>query len=209
MSADPSHRRWRRRIASIGVGLLLGLVIGGLLAFLRWSLIPPTDKIMLSELVLSKTQQIFSRTDREQTPALGNLAPDFTLQTLDGKTIRLSDLRGQPLLVNFWASWCGPCQREMPELLRIYEAHRSKGFVVLALNDTSQDSLPAVKEFVEEFQIPFPILLDKTGAVSTSLYQLRGLPTSVFINREGVMVRIYLGAMTGAQLDQFVAEILP
>lgn len=209
MDVKLSTRPWWRSLAFLGGGLVLGLAIGSLLIFLNGLLTPPGDRIAFNGLVLSGTQQIFSRTDRGQTSAQGNVAPDFTLPTLDGETIRLSDLRGQPLLINFWASWCGPCRLEMPELIRVYEAHRAEGFVILALNDTSHDSLPAVKAFVEELQLPFPVLLDETGAVSTDLYQLRGLPTSVFINQEGVIVRTYLGIMTGAQLDQFVAEILP
>ena len=72
------------------------------------------------------------------------LAPDFTLETLDGETIRLSDLRRRPALINFWASWCSPWRLEMPELIRAYEAHQAEGFVILALNDTSYDSLPLV-----------------------------------------------------------------
>jgi cytochrome c biogenesis protein CcmG, thiol:disulfide interchange protein DsbE len=199
--------RWRR-IAFWGGSLLLGLAIGGLLVFLNRLLLPPADRAAFNEFVLG-IQQVVSGTDRERTSVPSHVAPDFTLQILDGKTIRLSDLRGQPVLINFWASWCGPCRLEMPELIRIYEAHRSEGFAILALNDTSHDSLPAVKAFVEELQLPFPVLLDETGAVSTDLYQLRGLPTSVFVNQEGVIVRTYLGTMTGAQIEQFVAEILP
>lgn len=202
-------RPWWRSLAFLGGGLVLGLAIGGLIIFLNWLLTPARDRVPFNEFAFAAAQQIFSSTEREQTLALDNLAPDFTLQTLDGETIRLSDLRGRPVLINFWASWCGPCRREMPELIRVYEAHRAEGFVILALNDTSLDSLSAVKAFVEEFQLPFPVLLDETGAVSTDLYQLRGLPTSVFINREGFIVRIYLGAMTGAQIEQYVIEILP
>ena len=209
MGVKLDARPWWRTLVFLARGLVLGLVIGALLIFLNELLTPTKDRIAFHGLVLSGARQILSRTDREQTPALDKVASGFTLQTLDGETIRLADLHGQPLLINFWASWCGPCREEMPELIRLYEAHRAQGFVILALNNTSHDSLPAVKAFVEELQIPFPVLLDETGTVSTDLYQLRGLPTSVFINREGFIARTYLGAMTGAQLDQFVAEILP
>ena len=209
IDAKPYPRRWWHSLAALGIGLVLGLAIGGVFILLSWLLTPPQDRPPLSELVFAKAQQFFLRTDSVQAPTLGSVAPDFALQTLDGETIRLSDLRGKGVVLNFWASWCIPCRREMPELVRVYETHRTEGLEILALNVTAQDSLPAVQAFVEELQLPFPVLLDKTGTVSTDLYQLRGLPTSVFINQEGVMVRIYVGAMTGVQLDQFVAEILP
>lgn len=202
-------RPWWRRLVFLSGGFVLGLTIGSLLIYLSPLLTPNGDKAAFYDLVLAGSQQLFSRTDRDPMLAVSHVAPDFTLSTLNGETIRLSDLRGQPVFINFWASWCAPCRREMPELVRVYEAHRADGLNILALNVTAQDSLPEVKAFVEEFELPFPVLLDETGAVSLGLYQLRGLPTSVFINREGAVVRIYVGAMTGAQLDQFVGEILP
>lgn len=169
--------------------------------------------ILVGGLLLSGVLNWFDTSDIGQSasganePVPGQLAPNFSLKTLDGSQITLSDLRGQPVLINFWASWCGPCRREMPELIRVYANYRDKGFIVLALNLTHQDTLPAVAAFVEEFRIPFPVLLDEAGEV-TKLYQLRGIPVSVFVDRTGVVRRVYTGAMTGEQLDQFVAEIL-
>jgi peroxiredoxin len=138
---------------------------------------------------------------------VGGTAPDFTLETLDGEQVTLSHFRGQPVVMNFWASWCGPCRAEMPELVRIYEEKQAAGLVILAINLTHTDSIPAVEAFVDEFRLPFPVLLDDKGVV-TDLYVLRGLPMSVFIDREGMIQHIQIGLMSGEQVDTFVGEIL-
>jgi peroxiredoxin len=138
---------------------------------------------------------------------VGQPAPDFTLGTLGGGEAGLSDFRGQPMLINFWATWCGPCRVEMPEIVRAYEAHSGAGFTVLAVNLTDQDTLEDVQAFVEEFDMTFPVLLDTRGEVPR-LYGLLGLPMSIFVDREGRIARIYIGLMSGEQIDEFVGQIL-
>ncbi len=108
------------------------------------------------------------------SPLVGKKAPDFTLPTLDGTEVSLSQFHGQPVLINFWATWCIPCRQEMPELVRVYEARREKGFVVLGLNLTYSDTLPDVQAFVNEFHMTFPVLLDKDGQVAEKSYPLPG-----------------------------------
>ncbi len=142
------------------------------------------------------------------SPLVGKQAPDFTLPTLDGTEVSLSQFHGQPVLINFWATWCLPCREEMPELVRSYEAHKSEGLMILGLNLAYSDTLPDVKAFAREFHITFPVLLDKEGKVAERLYPLPGVPTSIFINRDGTIERVQVGLMSGEQIDKFVAEIL-
>lgn len=140
--------------------------------------------------------------------AVGQLAPNFSLPTLGGDRLTLAERRGQPVLVNFWASWCGPCRLEMPALVRAYQQYHPDGLEIIGFNVTSQDSRPAVQSFVDEFSVPYPIVLDEAGHVTADDYQLRGLPMSLFINPDGTIARIQLGAMTETQIETFIQELL-
>ena len=95
-----------------------------------------------------------------QTPA-----PDFTLKTLSGDTVSLSNYKGHPVFLNFWASWCKPCRAEMPEIIAAYNGHHAVGLEVLAINLTDQERMKDVREFVDELHMPFPVLLDQKGKV--------------------------------------------
>jgi peroxiredoxin len=140
---------------------------------------------------------------------VGDRAPDFSLRFLDSHdTLQLSQYIGQPVLLNFWASWCVPCRIEMPELQRAFEAYQAEGLIVLGINTTSQDSLTDARAFVRELQITFPILLDETGEVSEALYRVLSLPTTVFVDRAGYVQRVQVGAMTGPQIDEYLADVL-
>jgi peroxiredoxin len=143
-----------------------------------------------------------------QQNTVSSQAANFTLTALDGTEVSLSQFGGQPVLINFWASWCIPCRDEMPELIRAYEAHKAEGLMILGVNLTYSDSLPNVQKFVDEFNITFPVLLDTDGSVALRLYQIPGIPTSVFIHRDGTIARIQVGVMNARQIDQFVGEIL-
>lgn len=126
----------------------------------------------------------------EVSPKAGNLAPDFLLETLDGGDIRLSDLRGQGVIVNLWATWCGPCRREMPQFVAAYDRYQDEGLEIIALN--VQESGSIIRPFVEDFGIDFPVALDRRGAVSDE-YRIIGLPTTFFIDRRGVIRDVFQG----------------
>lgn len=132
----------------------------------------------------------------------GKPAPDFTLRTLDGKKVSLSELKGKVVLVNFWATWCPPCREEMPLFEKVYKKYKDKGFEILAVSTDS--SVEPVKKFVEEFNVSFPVLLDD-GKVS-SLYSIQGLPTSFLIDREGKVVKVRLGKYK--EIERDLKEIL-
>ncbi len=144
----------------------------------------------------------------QTAPQEGFLAPDFTLQTMSGEQITLSDLQGQPVLVNFWASWCPPCRAEMPGMENAYQEYQSQGFVVLAINVTYQDTLSDAISFVETQGFSYPILFDTQGSVS-KLYQLRSLPTSFFVDKEGVIQDVvYGGPIPEADIQARIENLL-
>ncbi len=127
------------------------------------------------------------------SPREGFLAPDFTLDTLDGSKITLSELRGKIVVINMWATWCPPCRAETPALEKSYEQYKDSGVVILGVDLTNQDSLSDVQSFVQEFKLTYPILLDRDGSVSNTLYQIKGLPSTFFVNREGIIRTAVVG----------------
>ena len=141
-------------------------------------------------------------------PQQGFLAPDFELNTTSGETVKLSDLHGQAVLVNLWATWCPPCRAEMQSIEKVYNEYKDQGFVVLAVNMTYQDDATRVSPFVNEQGLTFPIVLDETGDMAQT-YQLRSLPSSFFINRDGIINEVVIGGpMAEALLRTRVEEIL-
>jgi peroxiredoxin len=141
-------------------------------------------------------------------PQTGFLAPDFELKTLSGEAIKLSDLRGQAVLINLWATWCPPCRAEMPALEKVFKEYKDQGFTVLAVNMTYQDDPQKVGPFIQEYGLTFPILLDETGEVGNA-YQLKSLPSSYFIDREGVIQEVVIGGpMAEALLRARIEKLL-
>jgi len=141
-------------------------------------------------------------------PQQGFLAPDFELRTIEGENVKLSDLRGQAVLVNLWATWCPPCRAEMPAIEKIYKEYKDEGLVVLGVNMTYQDTFSNVAPFIDEYGLSFPVLLDETGTVGTA-YQLRSLPSSFFVDRDGIISEVVIGGpMAEALLRTRVEEIL-
>ena len=130
--------------------------------------------------------------DHLAAPQEGFLAPDFTLNSLNSFEETLTDLRGKPVVINFWASWCPPCRAEMPAFQQAQIEFLSEDLVILGINATNQDQITAVEEFVANNKITFPILLDQNGSIS-SLYNLYSLPTTIFIDKSGIIQKIIIG----------------
>jgi peroxiredoxin len=142
------------------------------------------------------------------SPREGFLAPDFTLESLSGDKVTLSDMRGKAIVLNLWASWCPPCRAEMPAIQRVYQENHERGLEVLAVNMTAQDSLAAVETFVHEFNLTFPILLDTGGDVGIT-YLMRAFPTTFFIDRDGVIQRVIVGGpMSEVTLQSTVEQLM-
>jgi len=131
-----------------------------------------------------------------QAIAPTGFAPDFTLRAADGKNLRLQEQRGRVVLVNFWATWCGPCKQEMPHLNRLYEKYRASGFVLLAVNIDEGPRLAVGT--AQRMGLKFPVLLDGDKKVS-KLYDLSSMPSTVMIDRDGRVRHIHLGYREGLE----------
>ncbi len=130
---------------------------------------------------------------------------DFTVNDFSNQSVRLSDLRGHPVLVNLWASWCPPCRAEMPDLIQFYNAHRAEGLVVLAVN--SEDDFAAGQQYARDHAMPFQVLYDPSGSVER-LFGVDGLPSTFLIDRQGTLRFEWTGQISPALLSQKVAPLL-
>lgn len=128
---------------------------------------------------------------------------NFTLTDLRGKTWTLKDLQGKVVLVNFWATWCPPCQKEMPDLEALYNQYKDKGFVILAISE--DEETPKVAPFIAERKITYPILLDP-GSKVNNLFQIQGIPKSFVYDREGNLVAQSIDMRTRSQFEQMLAR---
>ncbi|HZV93701.1 MAG TPA: TlpA disulfide reductase family protein [Caldimonas sp.] len=138
-------------------------------------------------------------------PAIAPLsaAPDFTLHTMKGPNLRLQEQRGRVVMVNFWATWCGPCRQEMPQLNRLYEKYHAAGFVLLGVN--VDDDTAKAAEVAAKLGVTFPVLLDTDKAVS-KLYDLSTMPSTVLIDRDGKVRYVHRGYLTGYE-DSYEKQI--
>lgn len=180
---NPAHI-WRQPwVAAGGVITLLGLALAVLTL---WGF-PSAD---------TRVPPIAEGTT--SAPLRGAQAPDFELTGVDGRSHRLSALIGQPVLINFWATWCEPCRLEMPAIQARYQRYADDGLQVLAVDFDEPKS--DVAAFGDGLGLTFPLLLDPGGRVQT-LYQVRGYPTSYFVDRTGKVEVVQIGVMTEGVLD--------
>ena len=141
-------------------------------------------------------------------PYEGFLAPEIELTTAAGDALRLSELRGKAVILNFWASWCPPCRAEMPALQSIHQAYQDSGLVVLGINAANQDDPTQAQEFIAEMNLTFPILYDASGTAQ-ELYAVSALPSTFFIDRAGIIQAVVIGGpIAKATLDIHALEIL-
>ena len=140
-------------------------------------------------------------------PQVGKPAPDFELPDLSGQSVSLGDLQGKPVLVNFWATWCGPCVYEMPYIQEVHDEWEGKDLVVLAINVGEGSS--EVQQFMEDNNLSFPVLLDTNGKLA-EIYSIRGIPTTIFIDMEGVIQAMKIGAFPSkAAIEENLSKIIP
>jgi thiol-disulfide isomerase/thioredoxin len=136
-------------------------------------------------------------------PSVGAPAPGFVLSNLEGENISLEEFRGKPVMLNFWATWCGPCVLEMPIIQKYYKQFDGK-FEVFAINAGEPEN--EVSQFSEDIGVTFNVLLDP-GAKIQERYLLRGYPTSYFIDRDGVIRANHIGLLTETQLESYLKQL--
>lgn len=165
-------------------------------------------KVILVMILLSGLLITGCSADSESSTAtVGEAAPNFTLQNLNGQSISLNDLKGKPVLVNFWATWCHPCVSEMPYIQEIYGEWSGKGLVVLAIN--IGDSSSEAEQFLQNHNLSLPVLLDTNKAVARR-YNIRGIPTTFFIDKDGIIQEKIIGAFTSkAPIENRLSKIMP
>jgi len=138
---------------------------------------------------------------------VGKRAPDFQLPNLEGESVSLSDFQGKPVLLNFWATWCGPCRQEIPLIQGIFEERLDTGLVILTVNIGEAPS--AVNNFMQSANFSFPVLLDTNQDVALE-YNIRAIPTSFFINEDGIIQAIKVGAFLNMlELKKDLNKIMP
>ncbi len=181
------RRDWETIVVIMGCLLVIGLVIG------FWNVaVPPRTATPLVA---------------EAGGLVHQAAPDFTLTDLNGTTVNLADFKGKVVLINVWATWCPPCVRETPRLVRVAEQYTADGLVVLGVNATYQDTVSDVRAFVAQQQIPYPILLDPDNVVG-QLYPTRLMPSTFLVDRTGLIRAVRVGEIDEQQLTEQISALL-
>ncbi|OGO30466.1 MAG: hypothetical protein A2Z16_02620 [Chloroflexi bacterium RBG_16_54_18] len=134
---------------------------------------------------------------------IGSPAPDFVLDDLSGNPVKLSDLKGRLVVLNFWATWCIPCRTEMPEFQNIYR-QKEPDLVVLGIN--LEQSPGEIQDFITQLDITYPILLDEEGQVSR-LYKVVQLPNTFFIDHDGIIRMRHIGFLSGEQFNEYLDKV--
>jgi peroxiredoxin len=191
-----SRAKWRRTLPVIAS--VLAILIGVML------IAGPTFLASLSD----TPQPALQSGMQSGMPTEGELIPDFDLPTLDGRRVRLSELRGSPVLINFWATWCGPCKLEMPLLVEQYNLNKDKGLRVLAIDTLLNDNLEDMRAFAKQFNMNFDVLVDETDAIAGG-WEVMGLPTTFFIRPDGVVAKVHVGQLSADRLKEYMKLILP
>ena len=175
----------------ISVGVLIGMGVGALFI---------SGLVLATNSFTQPKAGMIEEVDSDDAPQVNAPAPDFELENLTGEKKHLADFQGKVVVLNFWATWCGPCKVEMPFFQEISEKYASE-IAVLAVNN--QETVDKVSPFVEELGLTYEILMDNDGGVATQ-YQVIGFPTTYFIDPNGVNKFLHVGVLTEEQLDGYL-----
>ena len=193
-------------LAILITGVVLAVVAGILLLSNHQSPSPTGAAVDIDTLDGLAVATLAGVKNKGTQPSQGKLAPNFALQYPNNKTLTLADFRGKPVIVNFWATWCPPCRREMPGLVKAYEAHKDEGLVIIEV-DVAEPA-EAVAQFVKSYQMTMPVVLDSRQEV-TRLYRTDSFPTSFFIDKDGVIQARWVGYLPEDQLALNLTKIMP
>lgn len=203
-----NRRQWSGVVRSLVLPLLVvATIVGALVWFERGRGGDVTDD---GRYGIVELPEALNTTGRAPSTDVGRAAPDFLLPTPDGGELRFSDLRGTPVLVNFWASWCTPCRQEMPEIVRAYDKRREGDLAVVAVD--LQENAGQVREFADEFGMEFSIVIDRTGQVAEAWRiggPVQGIPSSYFIDADGIVQSRIFGPMDAETIERELAKIMP
>ncbi len=148
---------------------------------------------------------LITRSPASSATAIGKMAPDFTLADLDGNPVRLADFRGRPVIINFWASWCGPCVEEFPVLDDALDRHRASGLAIVGV--VYQDRSEAARAFMERTGAPWPATMDPGDRVATA-YGILAPPETYFVGRDGTIRARQIGQFSARSLEEKIAAII-
>ncbi len=185
------------KITLVVIGLL-GLINGGIYDY---SLSPTETKKTIQESLPVNNKSL------EMGVHVGKKAPDFQLQTLAGKEINLSDMKGKKVILNFWATWCPPCKAEMPHMQEFYQVQKGNNVEILAVNlTTAEKDSNNIGQFVNDYGLTFPILLDSNGEIGDT-YQAFTIPTSYIIDSKGTIRKRIIGPMDKKMIAELINSI--
>jgi len=157
----------------------------------------------IKKLVVALLATVFAATSLASSGLEGQLAPDFALKSSTGENLRLSEYRGDVVMINFWATWCGPCRQEMPLLEELYARYKRVGFNLLGVN--IDDDARRAMRMIDEMGVSFPVLFDSRKEVS-KLYQVDAMPVTVLVDREGYVRYVHLGYKPGYE-DKYLDQV--
>lgn len=195
--------------------IIITVIIAGMLGFTVYQFVVDSKEPTLEEQADSISDNTIvsppKEDDKEKTVTsdgegvdIGQTAPDFELTTLDGEKVKLSDFRGQKVLLNFWATWCPPCRKEMPDMEKL---HNNTDVKILAVNLTGTESdIDEVKSFIDELELTFTVPLDEESDISDQ-FEVVAYPTTYMIDPDGRIQYKSLGALTYKQMKQGVKKM--
>ena len=189
---------------AIGLGVVMVLVVIMLGTYIK-------DQIEASEAISEQAVSYEMNLDQVEGLEKGQIAPDFTLETLSGEPLTLSELKGKKVILNFWASWCPPCKKEMPHLQKYYqEEAKEENAIIVAVNLThterSLDEIKTVQQFVDSYELSFPIPLMKEKGVDR-LYQIMTIPSTFMIDSTGRIQHHIVGPLDQEAIRDYVKSL--